>query len=305
MKLSTSILRSTSPVLFAAMSLYGLGCIADPNEMGLDADELNVSQVEQGAGGDPGTTNHYSVACFQDHGVQQTFRELGAGPLVGTSPILPTMQYLPDDNASVPVTGCRQQALDMLIECALNEAQAVRDPQTGFMHTGALGFAPEWMTQALTTDQKELVTACMLQRLNPYGVTIPVVLEAPASPFTTTDYPLHESQAWGNLFDSTVTLNPTRNPTLPTYVPFTAYACDEGDRPTFCDEEGSIVPWQLHYTLMRTCFFNDAVCDWTALGACTATCTTDPNDPGKCDAWDNRLRARARDDGSLCGIPTQ
>jgi hypothetical protein len=307
MNIKTSILRSVAPVAFTAMSLHALGCIAGPSESGLTEEDF-LGTVELGVGGDPGTENHYDIGCFLDHGTQQTFRSLAAGALTGVKSRLPTaaLAYLPAANATGDLAGCRQQALDILVECALGPGQEAVDPQTLETHTGELNWAPDWTTRALTTDEKELVTACMLQRLNPQGVSIAVLLERPSAPNTTADYPLHESETWGNLFDSTIPLNPTRDPNLPTVVPFDIYSCDGGDRPSICEvDTNSVIAYDPNVTPLRTCYFNSVDCSWNTLGACLTSCPYNPYDPTQCDAWDNRLRSRLRDDGSSCGIPIQ
>ena len=240
MNLSTSILRSTSPILFAAMSLYGLGCIADPNEMGLDADELNVSQVEQGAGGDPGTTNHLNDEVLMHHGVQHTTRALGNAALVNASFQLPNMPYMIAPNATGKLAGARVDYLEVLIGCALAEGVTVSDPAHTLLwfngvplkkvYSGEIGLAPHWLTRALTTDEKKWVTACVLARVNRYGVTLDIALEgnhSAISPRASSVYTEAESKAWGNMFDSTTTLSTTNSNVSPGTIPFAAYVCSE------------------------------------------------------------------------------
>ncbi len=301
MKLSTTILRSTAPLAFAVMGLHALGCMVGPSESGLTEEDF-LGNAELGIAGDPGTSNHYNLDCFWDHGIQQTFRDLAAGPIVDENGELPEMPYMPEE-ASGTWAVCRATMLELLVDCALNSSAQAIDTFDTRHYPGSRGYASAWTTRGLTTDEKERVTACMLQRLNPHGVVIPILLESPSAPNTTTDYPLHESEAWGNLFDSTVTLHPTPNHVPPTTAAFAAYACKIGEMPTYCDE-GSIIPWNLDYTMMRTCYYNDNACRWIAIGACPTSCPTALGTAG-CEAWDNRLRVRGRDDGSLCGASTE
>lgn len=304
MKLSTTILRSTAPLAFAVMGLHALGCMVGPSESGLTEEDF-LGHAELGIAGDPGTTNHYDVDCFLDHGVQQTFRDLAAQAIVGPEggTRLPAMPFMPAENATGTLAGCRMEMFELLVECAFGPGTILEDGESGKTREGALGYAPDWMSRALSTQEKELVTACMLQRLNPHGVSINILLERAAGPHPTTDYPVRESEAWGNLFDSAVALNPTRDPALPTNLAFNAYACDAGDKPTYCENEGELVTYSIENALMRTCYFNASDCGWTTLGACLTSCPYNPYNPTQCDAWSNRLRARARDDGSLCEAP--
>lgn len=302
MKLSTTILRSTAPLAFAVIGLNALGCMVGPSESGLTEEDF-LSNAELGIAGDPGTSNHFNLDCFWDHGIQQTFRDLAVGPIVDENSEFPEMPYMPED-ASGFWAQCRVTMLELLVDCALDSSTLAIDTVGGRNFPGGLGYASAWTTRGLTTDEKEKVTACMLQRLNPYGVVIPILLESPSAPNTTTDYPLHESEAWGNLFDSTVTLNPTPDHQPPSTAAFAAYSCKIGEMPTYCDD-GSIVPWNLEYTMMRTCYYNNNACHWITRGNCTTYCPVVSFSSDGCDAWDNRLRVRGRDDGSLCGTLLQ
>lgn len=301
MKLSTSIFRSLAPVAFSAMSLHALGCLAGPSESGLTEEDF-LGSAELGVGGDPGTTNHYDVGCFLDHVTQQWLRNRGVDPLVDQHGFVSGTNAL---DAAVPKfanVDCRRQMIELVAECALGSSQSVSDstPSGEITTMGRLGYASQWTSRALTRDEKELVTACMLQRLNPYGVVIPVLLEQPDAQDATTDYDYRESEAWGNLFDSTVPLNPTKDPAYPYETAFAAYSCKINSQPRLCTVSGSVVPWSPVNHVIRACYFNDEECKWIALGGCTEECVEDPNYPEACNAWGNRLRTRARDDGSLC-----
>lgn len=240
MNLSTSILRSTSSVMFFAVSLYGMGCMVEPGGMGPGSEEEYISQVELGAGGDPGTMNHLEDEFVQNHGIQHTARALGNAALVNASNQLPSMPYMPAPNATGDLEGARVDFLEVMIGCALEEDQTVIDPAHTVAYilgipvkksyVGEIGLAPDWTTRALTTDEKKWVTACVLARTNRYGATINILLEGnhPAITYrnlSLTGYTEAESKVWGNMFDSTIELS-TTNPSVPTTaLPFYAYIC--------------------------------------------------------------------------------
>jgi hypothetical protein len=239
MNLSTSILRSTSPVLFAAMSLYGLGCIADPSEMG-PSEEERIAEARQGVAGDPGTQNHLRPTVLTNHGVQHTTRAIGNGALVNASNQLPSMPYMPTANATGDLAGARVEYLEVLVGCALPEGVSVTDPShTVFYFNGSaikktyhgeIGLAPDWKTRGLTLVEKKWVTACVLARTNRYGVTLDILLSGNHSAITHRspgEYTEDESKAWGNMFDSTISLSTTNPNVSPNAIPFEAYICSE------------------------------------------------------------------------------
>lgn len=315
MNIKTLILRSVAPVAFAAMSLHALGCIAGPSESGLTEEDF-LGHAQLGIAGDPGTTNHYDIGCFLDHATQQWLRDASADALVDQTGTITSTSLLATAIPRYLNIDCRQQMVELLVGCAFDSTQSAHySPVSTSVVTvsGELGYAPQWMYAGLTTDEKELVTACMLQRLNPQNFPIPVLLERPSQPNATTDYPLHESEAWGNLFDSTNPLNPSHDPNLPNLplaVPFNIFSCDGGDQPSICIEEiysdGSFsppIPWTTGLTDMRTCYFNFNDCLWRQMGECATACAGKEKSYSSCAAWDNRLRSRIRNDGSACGIP--
>lgn len=309
MNIKTSILRSVAPVAFAAISIHALGCIAGPSESGLTEEDF-LGHAELGIGGDPGSTNHYEVACFWDHGTQQTFRDLAGNAIIdgeGTLPVMPYMENFPLQSQSMGVD-CREQMLELLVTCALDDSQVALDQYTNTTFNGHLGYAPDWTTRELTTDEKELVTACMLQRLNPFRIVLPVLLEKPDEPVDAalaSQYSYEESEVWGNLFDSTVDLIPGKEDltgSLP--VAFPAYGCEIDPQPSLCEDmsSGLPVPWATDCSPWRACMLGDGLCNLTRLGTCTSTCT-DNVTAWLCDAFDNRLRVRGIDNGSLGHTP--
>ncbi|MBK9260037.1 MAG: hypothetical protein IPM54_09400 [Polyangiaceae bacterium] len=275
MNISTSILRSTSSVMFFAVSLYGMGCMVEPGDMGPGSEEEYISQVELGAGGDPGTQNHLEDLVLMNHGVQETVRALGDAALVNSSNQLPSMPYMPAHNATGDLEGARVDFLEVLIGCALSSSQTVTDPAhtIGYFlgipvkksYTGEIGIAPAWTWRALTTTEKRYVTACVMQRVNAYGEVINILLQTANGSYqplnrSTEDlelYPVAESVAWGNMFDSTIELSTTNSEVPEDTIPFVGHICRE--------YSSAQAPWS---GLRRQCD-NFESCGFTYEGNCS------------------------------------
>ncbi len=283
-------LRHVSVALFVAATLHGAGCAEDPISPDVDADEDRIASAEQysGGGGDPGTHNHFRPECFWDHAFQQTARDLAQDAITDENGKLPEMRYL--DMLREPT--CRQEAVEILVGCALEPGVFVVDGEDeGRVYEGELGFASNWVNGQLTKTEKERLTGCMLERLNAFGIEMSILVYS--EPDFTPDqealnmYPVTESQAWGNLFDSIVPLNPTHDPNILTRPAFDAYVCQD---PGLYDCTVASVM----YTSGRICDNNNASCGLIMMGACDNQCPH--GTANECDVWSGRTYARTPDD---------
>ena len=274
----TTLLRCASPFVFIAMSLYGLGCMADPVDSGWDPEEEELGEAELGTGGDPGTQNHLRYQVTHNHGVQRTVRVIGADALA-PSGFLPSMPNMPSPTATGQLAGARVEFLETLIGCALAEGTTVTDMghivgyvTNGYFsapvfkqYQGEIGLAPDWRTRALTTNEKRWVTACVLARTNRYGATINILLSGahPEITYRASEaypYTVPESTVWGNMFDSAVLLGSNTD----SGHAFNAYICTdvtfcssaEGATLRACDE--TYTPCGFSY--MEGCDTFDAFC---------------------------------------------
>ncbi|MDI3287799.1 hypothetical protein [Polyangium sp. 15x6] len=297
------ILSSNRPNLlalfFACLSLYGMGCALDNGESQADPEDVLLGVAEQGVGGDPNTGNHLRPACFWDHGAQQTARDLSAAALVGSTDQLPPMPYLLAPDTTGDLENCRQDFLEVLVGCALPVGDLVEDTSddnavSGYKtYAGYVGIAPDWKTRALNATEKAFITGCMLERINALGMLNPILLQGDHDVLEPDDelldlYPIVESTAWGNLFDSTVTLNPMRDPEEPTLPAFGAFVCSHLDT---C----ATIP-----TLGRTCYEDG--CGMTALGSCDdvdASCQANPNQAA-CAGRTNAVSTRLLESAVVC-----
>ena len=288
------------------MGLVGMGCAVDPTGGEADPDDVELGAAMQGTGGDPGSLNHLLPRCLNDHGVQYAVRNMGNARLSGLyTDYLPAMANMPAGNATGDLAGCRRTFLEILVGCALPAGALVKDPNDmvyvlgGYvprMYFGEVGLVPEWESRALSTDEKELITACVMARTNRFGETISILLEGadPAIAYNADSralYPYAESTVWGNMFDSTVPLTPDGQTYLP--QPFAGYvcrnygtglcpdaafrACDDGNNCGFIDKGDCMNPSII----------------------CSGVLGTPPS---SCDAWSNRIEAFLQTTEEVCPI---
>ena len=77
-------------------------------------------------------------------------------------------------------------------------------------YSGVLGLAPDWASGPLAADGQTWVSACLIARVNYFGVTVNVSLRGPmagldASESELAAYTKEEGAFWGNLFTTTPT----------------------------------------------------------------------------------------------------
>ncbi len=242
------------PVILAVLA--GCGSTEEGLEQGprlATAGQAELSDTRPPPTGMNGTL----PSCFWAPGTQQALRSLGGAALdqgAGSLANIPLSQV----DAS-----CRH-VLRSAVECALTPDQSVRDPVTGELYTGWWGLAPSWLGSVLDTQGRRYVTGCMVQRLNYYGTSVPILLEGPhpAIAQNTTYgplYPIQESTVFGDLFSSTT-------PLLGLLPAFNVYVCWESALPQSCGLLGLPLLFE-----KRIC--DDApLCGLVTLGPCALSC---------------------------------
>lgn len=205
----------------------------------------------------PNGANGTRPSCFWAHGAQQALRTLGGAALDQGRGLLASIPL-----SQVPLD-CRE-VIRSAVECALTPAQAVSDPVTGERYTGWWGLAPAWLDASLQAEGRRYVTACMLQRLNQAGLSVPILLEGPHPAIARDElygpqYPIEESTAFGDLFSSTV-------PLLGLLPAFNAYVCWEDLLPQAC---GSL---DLPLLFEKRICDDAPLCGLTTLGPCHLAC---------------------------------
>lgn len=296
--------RQRFGIAMGMFAMIGTGCALDAGDV--DANLFDPStlaaQGGPGSGGDPGIPNHLLPARFWDHAFQKTARDLGNGPIADTHGVMPAMPYMRANNAP-GYEGWRADLLGVMIGCALHYGTGIMDSSAPIQYSGLVGLAPDWQYRALTEEEKQLVTGCMLARLNKFGDVVPILLEGlspaiPEDPQAQQLYPLPEASVWGNLFDSTVPLNPLALPADQNNVAFDAHVCDEGTVLT-C----GLPIWE--YTLKRVCDENYSNCGIIpSEETCDRTCPDAPSGTG-CQFFKYRVRNRLKDKVNVCTILSQ
>jgi hypothetical protein len=201
--------------------------------------------------------NGTSPSCFWAPGTQQALRTLGGTALDQGAGFLPSI------SPSQVSQSCRN-VLRSAVECALTPEQSVRDPVTDELYTGWWGLAPSWSGNVLDTEGRRYVTACMVQRLNYYGTSVPILLEGPHSAITRnmaydSQYPIEESTVFGDLFSSTTSL-------LGLLPAFNVYVCWESLLPQSCG------PLDLPLLFEKRICDNAPLCGLVTLGPCALSC---------------------------------
>lgn len=100
-----------------------------------------------------------------------------------------------------------RELLTYMVSCALPEGQSISvDTDAGtYTFDGLIGITPDWVNAPLSTTDQRWLSACLLARVNYYGVTVHISMrgDSPAlaiTPEEGADYPLYEGAFWGNLF---------------------------------------------------------------------------------------------------------
>ncbi|WNG25442.1 hypothetical protein F0U62_16550 [Cystobacter fuscus] len=244
-------------IALVVVCFVGCGGTAEELEQGSP-----FASVHQALGGGtynrppPNGLNGTSPSCFWAHGTQHALRSMGSAALDQGAGDLPSVPL------SLVSESCRH-VLRSAVECALTPEQSVRDPVTGALYTGWWGLAPSWLGDVLDTAGRRYVTACMVQRLNFYGASVPILFEGdhPSIRHSTTyapQYPIEESTVFGDLFSSST-------PLLGLLPAFNVFVCWESLLPQSCGLLGLPLLGQ------RIC--DDApLCGLLPVGPCALSC---------------------------------
>jgi hypothetical protein len=101
-----------------------------------------------------------------------------------------------------------RELLKYLVNCALGEGVSIFFDVEGqtFEYPGKLGLVPQWSRRALTLDEEQVISACILARTNFYGKTVKLSMRSDTMTALQTDdverreFPLFEAGFFGNIF---------------------------------------------------------------------------------------------------------
>jgi len=196
-----------SLLLVTVAALSAPGCAAGPGDDDARGEDVAAAEEAISVDDPPTTKNGKSGLCFFNLGTMQAYQFWAGQALDSGGGILPSFLGV--------LTICRDQIIENVVSCALGEKQWVRDPVNGNVYHGRSGLAPDWYSAPLSVDGRRWVTACMGQRLNAYGVEVPILLKGNTPPiydvpFLDLAYPFEESLVYGDVFSapiSSITLN--------------------------------------------------------------------------------------------------
>jgi hypothetical protein len=100
-----------------------------------------------------------------------------------------------------------RELLTYMVSCALPAGASI-DVTTGsgvYTFQGLLGLAPSWLNAPLSVTDRRWVSACLLARVNYYGVSVHLSMRGKTPALATSyneiaAYPLYEGAFWGDLF---------------------------------------------------------------------------------------------------------
>jgi hypothetical protein len=100
-----------------------------------------------------------------------------------------------------------RELLTYMVSCALPEGQSitVETDDASYTFDGLLGLTPTWVDTPLSLADRHWLSACLLARVNYYGVTVHLSMRGDTEALATTDdevakYSQYEGAFWGDLF---------------------------------------------------------------------------------------------------------
>jgi hypothetical protein len=235
-------------LLLAGACVVTTGCSVADGDVPYDGDAFDVP-FETLDDPPPGGSNGDLAKCMHNTDVHTMLEKMS----------LAKLDY--DDGAlenPPSYLGDCSHIVKSAIQCALDTSQSVTDPVTGEVLEGHWGLATGWRANPLSVTGQRWVTACMLQKLNGYGWTVPILLEGANTPINVQpaldpSYPFDESTAFGNYF-------------LPEPM---LYVCRESDLIAQCEGQPLLADLDLY---SRICDSNSNSCGLQVIGNCSTAC---------------------------------
>ena len=147
------------------------------------------------------------------------------------------------------------ELLSYMVSCALPERAAL--VVAGQVLPGSIGLAPQWIEEGLDVPARRWLTACLLARVNYFGVEVRLSLRGAHDALATSAeeraaYPLYEGAFWGDLFG-------------------------ESAQKTSCTSQLKASGAAIGTLPLRECTVTDATtgrtrCDYTPAGICEEVC---------------------------------
>ena len=155
------------------------------------------------------------------------------------------------------------ELLSYIISCAEPPGYSITVNNT--VLTGDVGLAPNWPTRALTIAERKWVSACLLARVNYFGVSVLISMRTTSGELSTAaaerkNFTLVEGAFWGDVFtgDQPMVMNACRSNYKATNPQVSTMPKRE------CTVPDPLVPGSTR-------------CGFAAKGACETTCTNQLN----------------------------
>ena len=204
--------------IFLAASCTLLGCTFDDTQT--EADE-NVAETE-GALVISNALNGNALNANALNGNALNGNALNGNALNGNSLAPSVLASIQDPTATGDLA---RELLKYMVSCGFDAGDSFSFSwvdSDGVTHNetygGNLGLTKDWPTKPLSTSEQEWLTACLVSRVNWYGVSVMLSSRAQHTNLHVTDvaegqeYTNFEGAFWGNIFSATPT----------------AYACNDG-----------------------------------------------------------------------------
>jgi hypothetical protein len=227
-------------LLFSAMLLSVSACGGSPEQ-----DETDLGTVRSALLGD----NALNGNALNGNGVDSkvlTGSMLGSNPLTPSTLSAAARAAIQDPTASGDLS---RQFLKYAVSCAFDTTQSFGFSwvdSSGVTHDetypGLLALETNWDHQALPTSGQEWVSACLISRVNYFGIQVTISARGPTGGLNVTDateldtYTMQEGAFFGNLFISTPYAVACDHPTDDAYSRWLYRDCAAG----YVDTDGDV-----------------------------------------------------------------
>ena len=188
--------------LLSLTALLLAGCAGPPGSQEDSEGDVGVS------GSSLVTTNALTTNALTTNALTMNALTMNALTMNALSPS--NFAAIVDPSAS---GGRARQLLEYTVSCAFDETQSFGFAWTDVANVvhnetywGSLGLAKTWPTKPISTSDQEWVSACLIARVNWYGVSVPLSARGDTGGLRVTDsveldsYDWEEGAFWGNLF---------------------------------------------------------------------------------------------------------
>src|SRR5688572_11869693 len=100
-----------------------------------------------------------------------------------------------------------RELLTYLVSCAIPHGVTLEVDHEGvhYEFAGEIGLAPKWLDHSLRKGDQRWVSACLLSRVNRFGISVPISIRGPHSALTVSqaeanEYSVEEGAFYGNIF---------------------------------------------------------------------------------------------------------